>query len=72
MDSIQFSAKEVFYSLDDYILKAKGVSEIQLADSKAIPDKGELTVDKTGKFSNLINATLLLNKDTLFIYHKRG
>ncbi|MBK9352462.1 MAG: hypothetical protein IPN09_00340 [Bacteroidetes bacterium] len=66
MDSIQFSAKEVFYSLDDYILKAKGVSEIQLADSKAIPDKGELTVDKTGKFSNLINATLLLNKDTLF------
>ena len=66
MDSIQFSAKEVFYSLDDNILNAKGVSEIQLADSKAIPDKGELTVDKTGKFANLLNATLLLNKDTLF------
>lgn len=40
--------------------------EIQLADSKAIPDKGEIDGGQNwANFPNLINATSTSNKDTL-------
>ena len=65
-DSISFTAKTAKYDLSSNVLSAEGVTEILLADSKAIPDQGKLTIDKTGRFDNLKNAVFQMSRDTLF------
>jgi len=49
------------YNLQTSIIEAKGVTEVLIADSRVIPDKGELTVNPQAKISVLKNAVIEAN-----------
>ncbi len=60
-DSLNFVAKTADYSLKDYIINAKGVEDISVADAIIYPDSGIVTVAKKAVIQTLYGATILAN-----------
>ena len=67
-DSISFIAKHANYSLKDYILYAKGVDSISVADAIIFPDSGKVVLNPNAIISTLENSTIIA--DNIGRYHK--
>ena len=67
-DSISFIARQANYSLKDYILYAKGVDSISVADAIIFPDSGKVVLNPNAIISTLENSTLIA--DNIGRYHK--
>lgn len=63
-DSLSFVAPLAFYDYDSNLIKATGVSYIDIADARIYPDDGKLTVNPDARLRNLYNATLTANRET--------
>jgi len=57
-DTLSFIATKANYSLENSIIEASGVSEIFVADSRVIPDKGKVTIYPEAKMGTLTNAVI--------------
>lgn len=62
-DSLSFVSRKASYSLKDYIIQAKEVDEIQVADAAIYPADGEVTVETGSIMRTFNNASLLVNRD---------
>ena len=60
-DSLSFIATTANYSLKDYIIHAKGVVDIAVADAIIYPDSGIVTVEKKAVIQRLFGAKILAN-----------
>ena len=60
-DSLGFNALSADYSLVSSIIEAHGVKEILVADSRIIPDGGEVFIEPEAKMRTLMNATIEAN-----------
>ena len=60
-DSLSFIATTANYSLKDYIIHAKGVKNIAVADAIIYPDSGIVTVEKKAIIQTLFGAKILAN-----------
>ncbi len=63
---IQLSASSSIFDLSSRKLQLFGISQILVADSKIIPNKGLLTIDEGGIINILDSATLVMNADSSF------
>jgi hypothetical protein len=63
-DSLSFFAKTATYSLQDYVIHAAGVEEIEVADATIFPDSGIVTVEKKAHINILKNAIIEVNNLT--------
>ena len=66
-DSLSFYAKSADYSLRDFIINAKGVDSLIVADAIIFPDSGNLTVERNAKIRTLSNSKIII--DSLVRYH---
>lgn len=66
-DSIRFFSPETRYNLTDYLIKAKKVKEILIADASIQPDSGNVVVEKNAVIQKLKNAIVVA--DTLSKFH---
>ena len=66
-DSLSFIAKTASYSLDDYIINARGVEYLTIADAVIYPDSGVVTVVKDAVIETLYDAKIVV--DDLTEYH---
>ena len=66
LKGLTFTAKESVLNLVEKQLKASGVSQINVADSKVIPAGNELVIKEDGTISELQNATVIFNADSSF------
>ncbi|HUH73156.1 MAG TPA: hypothetical protein VLZ75_01995 [Chitinophagales bacterium] len=66
LKDIQLSATHSIFELPNRNLKLFGISQILVADSKIIPNKGELTIAEGGEINTLDSATLVMNADSSF------
>ena len=57
-DTLSFIATKADYNLESSIIEASGVSEIFVADSRVIPDKGRVTIYPEAKMETLTNAVI--------------
>jgi len=57
-DTLSFIATKADYNLENSIIEARGVSEIFVADSRVIPDKGRVTIYPEAKMETLTNAVI--------------
>ncbi len=57
-DSLQFLVMKADYNLQTSIIEAHGVEEILVADSRIIPDSGEVVINPEAKISTLKNAVI--------------
>jgi hypothetical protein len=67
-DSLKFSAGSAFLTLNDYVMKVRKVPFILIADSKVIPDSGQLVLRENAEMDMLVNAKI--KADTLNQYHE--
>jgi len=67
-DSLRFNAPKAKYDLKNYIISAKEVKKILVADAEIQPYKGDVVVEKNAKMQTLENATITANAVTK--YHK--
>lgn len=63
-DSLSFLAKKANYNLETSIIEAFEVEEILVADSRIIPDKGEVSILPEAKMKTLKNAVLEASVET--------
>ena len=61
-DSLSFVSKSSTYNLNDYIIKANGVDEIEVADAVISPSDGKLVVRSNAKMDKLSKASIVVNK----------
>ncbi|MEO8147165.1 MAG: hypothetical protein ABI723_05980 [Bacteroidia bacterium] len=66
-DSVRFFSPSARYNLKDYLIKAKKVKEILIADASIQPDSGNVTVEKAAHIQTLTNAIVIA--DTATKYH---
>lgn len=66
-DSVRFYSPSARYNLTDYLIKAKKVKEILIADASIQPDSGNVIVEKNAVIQKLRNAIVVA--DTLTKYH---
>ena len=62
-DSLKFISTTAFYSLKDYIIEARGVEGIIVADAEIYPKDGSVTVETGAFIRTLEDATLLVNRE---------
>lgn len=67
-DSLRFIAPFASYDLKNYIISAKNVKYINVADARIFPDSGNVVVKKNAIMETLSNAEILANTTTK--YHK--
>jgi hypothetical protein len=63
-DTLSFIATNADYNLENSIIEARGVSEIFVADSRVIPDKGRVTIYPEAKMETLTNAVIEANAES--------
>lgn len=63
-DSLSFLAKKANYNLETSIIEAFEVEEILIADSRVIPDKGEVSILPEAKIKTLKNAVIQASVET--------
>ena len=66
-DSLRFQAPSAKYDLKKYVISAKNVKYINLADAQVYPDSGNVFVDKNAVMRTLNNAKIVAN--TVTKYH---
>lgn len=66
LKDIQLSGKSSIFDLSKRRLELEGITEILVADSKVIPNKGKLAIEEGGIIDILDSATLVLNADSSF------
>lgn len=67
-DSLMFVTSAADLDLNDNSIHFAGINELRLADSKVIPDKGEIFIEQDGTVRTLKNAIVVFNADSA--YHK--
>jgi hypothetical protein len=67
-DSLRFIAPYAKYSLNDYLIQAEKVTDIQTADATVVPDSGKVVIEQYAKMRTLNNALVTANNTTK--YHK--
>lgn len=67
-DSLMFKTTSADLNLNDNSIFITGINELLLADSKVIPDKGEIFIEQDGTVRTLKNAIVVFNADSA--YHK--
>lgn len=65
-DSLSFIAPNAKFDLTDYVLEARDVKYIEVADAYIYPDSGKVTVRTQAKMETLENAGVLANRTTKF------
>ncbi|MFN8260230.1 MAG: hypothetical protein U0X41_04735 [Chitinophagales bacterium] len=65
-DSLKFVTSEAELNLNDNSIHFAGINELRLADSKVIPDKGEIFIEQDGTVRSLKNATVIFNADSAY------
>lgn len=65
-DSLKFVTSEAELNLNDNSIHFAGINELRLADSKVIPDKGEIFIEQDGTVRTLKNAAVVFNADSSF------
>ena len=63
-DSLKFVTSEAELNLNDNSIHFAGINELRLADSKVIPDKGEIFIEQDGTVRSLHNAVIVFNADS--------
>lgn len=63
-DSLKFVTAEAELNLNDNSIHFAGINELRLADSKVIPDKGEIFIEQDGTVRSLRNAIVVFNADS--------
>lgn len=66
LKDVQLSASNSIFNLANRSLQLFGISQILIADSKIIPNKGQLTITEGGGINTLDSATLVMNADSSF------
>ena len=62
-DSLSFVSRKASYSLIDYIIQAKEVDEIVVADAAIHPSDGAVTVETEAKMRSFTGANILVNTE---------
>ncbi|MFN8284703.1 MAG: hypothetical protein U0U67_15880 [Chitinophagales bacterium] len=65
-DSLRFNTAEAELNLNDNSIHFAGMNELLLADSKVIPDKGEIFIEQDGTVRTLKNAQVIFHKDSSY------
>lgn len=65
-DSLKFVMSQAELNLNDNSIHFAGINELRLADSKVIPDKGELFIEQDGTVRTLKNAVVVFNADSSY------
>lgn len=65
-DSLKFVTAKAELNLNDNSIHFAGINELRLADSKVIPDKGEIFIEQDGTVRTLKNAAVVFNADSAF------
>ncbi|MEE2931024.1 MAG: hypothetical protein VX370_00675 [Bacteroidota bacterium] len=60
-DSLSFFANEANYNFQDYLIKAKGVDSIYVADATIYPDSGLVIIDKDAYLHPLYNSKISIS-----------
>ena len=65
-DSLKFITAEAELNLNENSIHFAGINELLLADSKVIPDKGEIFIEQDGTVRTLKNAQVIFHKDSSY------
>ncbi len=65
-DSLEFYSPAARYNLKNYIISAKDVEFIQVADALIYPDSGLVTVERKAKMKTLTNCKIIANAITRY------
>jgi hypothetical protein len=65
-DSLQFIAPAARYSLKNYLITAKGVPFINVADARIVPDSGKVFIHKNAYMDPLTKAKITANSITKY------
>lgn len=65
-DSLKFVTSDAELNLNDNSIHFAGINELRLADSKVIPDKGEIFIEQDGTVRTLKNAMVVFNADSAY------
>ncbi len=65
-DSLKFVTAEALLNLKEKSIQFAGINELLLADSKIIPDSGQIFIDENGAVRPLKNALIIFNADSSF------
>ena len=65
-DSLKFVTSDAELNLNDNSIHFAGINELRLADSKVIPDKGEIFIEQDGTVRTLKNAVVVFNADSAY------
>jgi hypothetical protein len=65
-DSLSFYSPSAKYDLKKYVISAKEVKYINVADARIYPDKGDVTIDKDAVMRTLSNSKIIANAITKY------
>ncbi len=65
-DSLRFQSPSAKFDLKRYVITAKGVKYINVADARIYPEKGDVIIDKDAVMRTFTNAKLLANSITKY------
>lgn len=65
-DSLRFNAPSAKFDFKNYIITAKKVAWINVADAKIYPDSGSVTILKNAEMKTLTNAKIVANSITAY------
>ncbi len=65
-DSLRFQSPSAKYDLKKYVITAKEVKYINIADARIYPDKGEVFIDKDAVIRTFTNAKIVANSITKY------
>jgi hypothetical protein len=65
-DSLRWFAPDANYNLSDYVIRARKVKEILVADASIIPDSGKVVIEKDAKMQTLLNSKVIANTTTKY------
>lgn len=65
-DSLRFKSPVAKYDLKNYIISAKEVKYINVADARIFPDKGDVTIERDAVIRPLTNAKIVANAVTKY------
>ncbi len=72
-DSLSFLAPSATYSLSDYIIHAKDVKQILVADAYIYPPDGNVNIQREANMETMIGAKIMANRESKYhnIYNAR-
>lgn len=65
-DSLRWFSPDASYNLTDYLIKAKEVKEINVADASIIPGDGKVVIEKSTYIRTLVDAKVVANTSTRY------